>query len=166
MMQSSKYYKGNQTPNPNKSKTNAHTPTGKLRICMLLLAVMAVTALGNPDSVRKAEAKSKYSNPFSSFKIGKKDFAPRFKKKSTCALGDPLNWDFSLKGKQKINIKMKKGYKLKKIVYTELGIYKKIRIKNGAKLNFSKKNVWELIVTYKDKNNKSRKATMLFPPYY
>lgn len=118
------------------------------------------------------EGKSNYKNPFSSFKIGDKDFASGFKKSDSYDISDYTKWDFSLKGKKTVKIKMKSGYKFEKMTYTQLGVYtksgefKETKLKNGSKLNFSKAHVWELHVTYRDKKNKRRTAALLFPTYY
>lgn len=108
----------------------------------------------------------KYVNPFKSFKLGKKNFASKFNNKPEHSLGDLPSGNFLSKGKIPIKVKLKKGYKLQKITYTQLGIYKEKKIKNGAKLNFSKKNVWELHIVYKDKKGNTCKASLLFPALY
>lgn len=141
------------------------TPKKKLflRFIATIMTVILIVTLAPANS----QAAKKYTNPFQTFQLGKKNFATQFNKKDSYSLGDPGSWDFSLKGNIPVKVKLKKGYKLQKISYTTKEFpFEEKEIKNGSKLNFSKKGVWELHVSYKDTNGKNKRAALLFPSYY
>lgn len=90
----------------------------------------------------------KYKNPFKKFKIGKKSFVKKFKKRSYLYASNKKNM------KRKISIKVKKGYKLE-----ELSIYsngKTKTIKNNSKIKIKKRK--ELVINI-DVYNKKKKHT-------
>lgn len=98
---------------------------------------------------------AKYVNPIASFKIGQKDFAKKFDKKTLLRDGRGLSvrdCKYTLGGKT-YKITMKKGYKLVKITYrryNEWGGVKPHTLK-GSTLP---KDFWELHIIYKDKKGR------------
>lgn len=96
----------------------------------------------------------KYVNPIASFKIGQKDFARKFDKRTLLGDGRGLSirdCKYTLGGKT-YKIKMKKGYKLLKITYRrhdEWGV--KPHTLKGSTLP---KDFWELYIIYKDKKGR------------
>lgn len=84
----------------------------------------------------------KYKNPLSSLKIGNKNYAPFFNE-STDTIVD------GIKGKQKVSVKVKKGYKLVRLYIYKNG--EQVTVKNGSKIDI-KKNA--LYIEVKDKKKK------------
>lgn len=83
----------------------------------------------------------KYANPFKSFKLGKKDFASKFKKATYAP--------YILKGSKTVKIVPKKNWKLVSIIgLTEPGAKPAI-IKNGDKIVSD--YYWHICVTMKNK---------------
>ena len=69
----------------------------------------------------------KYSNPFKSFKIGKKDYSAFFKKAS-------FYNNVAAKTSGKLSIKLKKGWKISRVYFSSDGANTFKQIKNGAKV--------------------------------
>lgn len=107
----------------------------------------------------------KYVNPFQSFRIGTKDYAKKFDKNPTA--GERMKKAEALYMMAKpYSIKMKKGYKLEKIEYRNVGEW------DGTKAHKLKgsvlpKRFWELYITYKDsKGNKWQNSMFLDGSYF
>lgn len=71
----------------------------------------------------------KYKNPLSSLKIGKKNYAPLFNEATDTIVK-------GIKGKQKISVKVKKGYKLVRLYIYKNGV--QTTVKNGSKIDIKK----------------------------
>ena len=77
----------------------------------------------------------KYVCPVKSFKIGKKDYASKFKKIDWADQGKTISG--------KVNVKAKKGWKLVKIIFYDMSKDKDIKIKNNTKVKIEKGDcVW------------------------
>lgn len=86
----------------------------------------------------------KYKNPLKSLQIGNKKYNTKYFDKNTQAGMKKVN------GNKKLKIKLKKGYKLTGLGFSRAGKHK--NIKNGSKINFTKKgeNNTVLFINYKD----------------
>ncbi len=94
----------------------------------------------------------KYQNPFVKYKIGSKDYTKKFNKTNNCSI--KINY----KGKaQKLEIKMKKGYKITQL-YKKPYLYMWKRIKNGSKIGLGSKE--GIIVYFTDKEGHELRATL------
>ena len=105
----------------------------------------------------------KYVNPFQSFRIGTKDYAKKFDK-------DPNGGARTKKAEalytmaKPYSIKMKKGYKLVKIQYRNVGEWSGYHKLKG---NVLPKNFWELYITYQDsKGNKFQNSLYYDGSYF
>ena len=108
----------------------------------------------------------KYVNPFTSFKVGNKDYAKKFNKNLLVAdkgttgkkSGILKKSDYKYMSSKTFKIKMRKGFKLKKVTYVPQGAWSVApkKIKNGK----MPKDFWEFYIHYKDKSGTSRMAVI------
>jgi hypothetical protein len=114
-------------------------------------------------SVEKTLYVKKYSNPFASFKVGKKDVAKSFEPNvvSNFALGSGIMAGKSLKsGEHKIQIKLKKGYTLVSIAKASIDIDPtETKLKNGKTYELNDSEV--IYVRVKDSSGHIAKLCIL-----
>lgn len=84
----------------------------------------------------------KYKNPFAKCKIGSKDYTKKFDKYNSCAVK-------MSKKTQKLQIKMKKGYKITEIKGIKNSDASEVKIKNGSKIKTS--DYMYIFCSFKDK---------------
>lgn len=84
-----------------------------------------------------------YKNPLKSLKIGGKNYNSAFDSATDFMLK-------GVKGKQKISVKVGKGYKLSRIYTYKKG--EQVAIKNGSKINLSKTTAFYIEIKNKKKN--------------
>ncbi len=98
----------------------------------------------------KVKAPNKYVRPVASLKIGKKNYASKFTKYDSFGSTKPL--------KGKVNIKAKKGWKVKSIRYWNSDTNKEKKIKNKSKVNIDN---GFLVITFKKNGKKFYESLIL-----
>lgn len=88
----------------------------------------------------------KYTNPFSKYTFGNKNYTKQFDKKKSVSV------DSKSAKKGKINIAVKKGYKLTGLYWCEYGTGKQKKIKNGSTITLDSMHYLEAVYKNTSKN--------------